>query len=218
MNDHPLQAQISQLFPGGVAVSYSPRYPADADLHAEELAYTRDMVDKRLLEFTHGRHCARMAMTALDITPEPVRKRPDRSPAWPAGLVGTITHTGAHAAAAVAVSSDFVSLGMDMEISEPLESETINLIVRPDEHSANDGDHAKLLFSIKEAIYKCIHPVVHTYVDFQEMEVDLSGAEGTFGAIPHTNNFDAGLIASLQGRYQITDGLIISCAWMGAKG
>jgi 4'-phosphopantetheinyl transferase EntD len=218
MDEHQLQADIRQLFPDGVAVHYSPRCPADAELHAEELAYTRDMVDKRLLEFTHGRHCARQAMQALDIHPEPVRKRPDRSPAWPVGLVGTITHTGDHAAAAVAVSKQFVSLGMDMEKSEPLETESINLILRPEEHSDDDGTHGKLLFSIKEAIYKCIHPVVHTYVDFQEMQVDLSGAAGTFGAIPHTNNFEAGLIAGLQGRYLSANGLIVSCAWISTTG
>lgn len=218
MNEDLLQAEISQMFPDGVASHYSSRCPADAELHAEELAYTRDMVDKRLLEFTHGRHCARQAMQALSIKPEPVRKRPDRSPAWPVGLVGTITHTGEHAAAAVAVSKNFVSLGMDIEISEPLESESVKLILRPEERSTGDGTHAKLLFSIKEAVYKCIHPIVHTYVDFQEMQIDLSGPLGTFCAIPHTNNFDASLIAGLQGRYRITQGLMISCAWVQAKG
>ncbi len=209
-----LQTDISALFPSGVAVCYSACCPPEAELLPAELAHTRSMVSSRLLEFRHGRWCARQAMQTLGLPSSPVGKRPDRSPEWPAGITGTIAHTGALAAAAVARAEEFVALGLDIEQAGPLEPETARLIVRPDEEGGVHGNRAKVLFSIKEAIYKCIHPVVRTYVDFQEMRVDLSGPPGTFAAVPDTNNFDAAMIAGLAGRYKVTDELVISACWI----
>lgn len=209
-----LQAVLENLFPVGVGLSYSARCPAAASLLPDEQIHTQGMIDNRRIEFTHGRYCARQAMRKLGVPPAPIHKLHDRSPAWPAGITGSIAHTGEHAAAAVARTREFVSLGLDLEHAGPLEAETAELIVRPNE--AADGAHAKLLFSIKESIYKCIHPVVQTYVDFQEMEVDLSGPPGTFRAIPHTHNFDAATIAGLQGRYRVGERLVASACWIRA--
>lgn len=209
-----LQNAITDLFPPGVTVNYSASCPPEAELLPAELEYTRNMVASRLQEFCHGRHCARLAMQQLGLPPAAVGKRPDRSPEWPAGVTGTIAHTGSVAAAAVARAEHCVSLGLDIERAGPLEAETARLIVRPDEEGGVHGNRARILFSIKESIYKCIHPVVRTYVDFQEMRVDLSGPPGSFGAVPDTNNFDGAMIAGLAGRYLVTDDLIISACWI----
>jgi len=211
-SDERLQETLQSLFPPGVSVSYSADCPAGASLLPEERVYTRGMIDSRRIEFTHGRHCARQAMAKLGLPAAAIHRQNDRSPVWPAGITGTIAHTGDHAAAAVGRAREFVSLGLDIEKSEPLEADTAQLIVRPDENA--EGARAKLLFSIKESIYKCIHPVVQTYVDFQDMEVDLSGPDGTFRAIPHTNNFDAAMIAGLRGRYRVGEALIASACWI----
>ncbi len=62
-------------------------------------------VPRRLSEFVAGRRCAARALEpslargATDIGM--IGRRPDRSPIWPAGSVGSITHTGCYAAAAV---------------------------------------------------------------------------------------------------------------------
>ena len=162
-----LQQAISELFPAGIAVCYSSRCPADADLLLPEREHTQSMVSHRLEEFRHGRWCARQAMQQLGLPPAAIGKRPDRSPQWPAGITGTIAHTGAMAAAAIARAENYVSLGLDIEQAGPLEAEAARLIVRPDEDGGVHGNRARVLFSIKEAIYKCIHPVVRTYVDFQ---------------------------------------------------
>ena len=208
---------IDGLFPTNVAVSFSTRCPDTASLLPEELTQTQNMVASRLTEFRHGRHCARRAMLKLGHKEAPVRKRHDRSPEWPADLTGSITHTGTFAAAAVARSTDFISLGLDIEKAGEMEPEALRLIVRPDETGGldgSDGSRGQVLFSIKESIYKCIHPIVHTFVDFQEMQVDLSGQPGTFRAIPHSKNFDAAMIAGLEGRYRLAQGLIISGCWI----
>lgn len=212
--ENELTQLIESLFPPGVAVSFSMACPHDADLLPEELTQTHGMVNARLTEFRHGRYCARQAMDQLGHPAAPVRKRQDRSPEWPAGLAGSITHTGKYAAAALASSADYISLGLDVEQAGELDPDELRLIVRPDESVGGDGALGQVLFSIKECIYKCIHPIVHTYVDFQEMQVDLSGTPGTFRAIPHSKNFDAAIIAGLQGRYCLAKGLIISASWI----
>ncbi len=211
-----LQKTIAELFPADIAVCYSDRCPAGAELLPTEREHTRNMVSHRLDEFRHGRWCARQAMAQLGMPQAAIGKRPDRSPQWPAGVTGTIAHTGSVAAAAMARADDFVSLGLDIEQAGPLEPEAARLIVRPDEDGGVHGNRARILFSIKEAIYKCIHPVVRTYVDFQEMRVDLSGPAGSFGAVPDTNNFDGALIAGLRGQYTVTSGLIVSACWIMA--
>jgi len=209
---------MAELFPDEIAVHYSAHCPADATLLSAEQAYTSGMAEKRRLEFLHGRYCARQAMQKLGVPIGPVHKREDRSPGWPSGIAGTITHTGTHAAAAVGHTEDFVALGMDIERADPLESGTMKLILRPEERANASGEHAKLLFSIKETIYKCIHPILLTYVDFQEMQVDLSGPPGSFRAIPQTDNFDPTLISGLEGRYRVDNDFVISSAWIRRPG
>ena len=82
----------------------------------------------------------------------------------------------------------------DNRVVGQLESDRIELsaefapIGGPDEHAADDGDRAKLLFSIMEATYKCICARGGRYVDLQEMEVLLNRSDSSFwGAItqPH---------------------------------
>jgi 4'-phosphopantetheinyl transferase EntD len=206
-----LQAIITALFPADVAVCYSSALPTDARLEPEEAAATPGMVPARHTEFLLGRHCAREAMRQLGHEPLAVPKHADRSPVWPPGLVGTISHFGRHAAAAVAWSDEYRGVGLDLESSESLTAEIAEMVCRPDE-SAGPAN-GKLLFSIKEAIYKCIYPEVGHYVDFQDMEVRL-GADGCYTAVPHHENLDSELIARLEGRYYRSETMVIASAWL----
>ena len=174
------------------------------------------MVSRRLREFTHGRHCARAAMQALELTPAPVIKSADRSPQWPDGVAGSISHTGEIAAAVVGHSRHYESLGLDIENAEPLDRASRDLILHPDERAA-DGAQAKLLFSIKEAIYKCLYPTVQEYIDFQEMTVGLEPSTERFQALPDTPKVGPELAGRLEGRYRVTADLVIAAAWIRAN-
>lgn len=205
--------RLLELFPTGVAVCFSATPSSDARLLPAEEAFTTDMVGKRRREFIHGRHCARRALEKLGAPPGAILKAEDRSPIWPAGIVGSISHSGEAAAAAVAYASELGGIGLDIESDEGLQPDVIAMVCRPEEQT-NDGELAKLLFCAKEAIYKCIYPLVGAYVDFQEMSVAIHPHEGRFTAVSHSENVDPNLTRSLQGSYQRNSGLLVTGAWL----
>jgi 4'-phosphopantetheinyl transferase EntD len=205
--------RLSALFPTGVEVCFSATPSSAARLLPAEEAFTTDMVGKRHREFVHGRHCARRALEKLGAPPAAILKAEDRSPVWPAGIVGSISHSGEMAAAAVAYASELGGLGLDIESDEGLQPDVIAMVCRPEEQT-DDGELAKLLFCAKEAIYKCIYPLVGTYVDFQEMSVTIHPHEGRFAAESHSKNIDPNLTRSLQGKYQRVSGLLVTGVWL----
>jgi 4'-phosphopantetheinyl transferase EntD len=216
--DKETDALLANLFPDCVAVCFSSELPADAKLEPAEQSYTEKMAAKRLLEFTHGRYCAHEAMRRLGIPVSAISKGEDRAPVWPSLIVGSISHSDQVAVAALAHSHEIDTLGLDIEGQEALKPEIISMICRADEQAAlNDGHLAKLLFSIKEAVYKCIYPRVGCYVDFKEIEILLDKAGESYRVRSHSNKFDAGLTDRLEGRFLIKDKLIFSSAWIGLQ-
>jgi 4'-phosphopantetheinyl transferase EntD len=215
MSQQPdLGVVITQLFPDGVASCFSASVSPAAQLLPEELPATTGMAEKRLDEFRHGRHCARVAMTKLGMPPAPVPKGADRAPLWPAGLVGSISHTGPVAAAVIGQAASFVSLGLDMETDEPLAANIMDMICLPGENPSGDGLRGKLLFSIKEAVYKCLYPLVGHYIDFREMEIITAAASSTFRAYSRTVNCPQQMAGRLNGRFAVQAGYVISAAWV----
>jgi 4'-phosphopantetheinyl transferase EntD len=216
--DKETDTLLANLFPDCVAVCFSSELPADAKLEPAEQSYTERMAAKRLLEFTHGRYCAHEAMRRLGIPVSAISKGEDRAPVWPSRIVGSISHSDQVAVAALAHSHELDTLGLDIEGQEALKPEIISMICRADEQAAlNDGHLAKLLFSIKEAVYKCIYPRVGCYVDFKEIEILLDKAGESYRVRSHSNKFDAGLTDRLEGRFLIKDKLIFSSAWIGLQ-
>lgn len=213
-----LEAELAALLPPGIAMAVANALPATAELLPAEEPAATGMVPRRRTEFALGRHCARLAMQRLGETPAAVPRGADRAPTWPAGLAGSISHAGDTAAALVARSRDYRAVGLDIETAGPLEPDVMELVLRPRELRSADGERAKVLFSIKEAIYKCIHPVVGVYVDFREMEVEI-GTDGTsFRARPVGTHWDPARIAGLRGRYAIAAGWVLSVAWLADPG
>jgi 4'-phosphopantetheinyl transferase EntD len=210
-------AVLAELFPPGVAICFSTELPADATLMAAETTATASMVEKRLQEFTHGRYCARLALQKLGVGMAAIPKAADRAPVWPAGIVGTISHSGPVAAAAVAHSAQLAGLGLDIEPKLPLTADVIQMVCRPDEIPADDSE-SKLYFCLKEAIYKCIYPLIEMYVDFQEMEVSINKADHEFRAIAHSDRFDTSVVENLQGKYVINEELVFAAAWIRRPG
>ena len=211
--DNPLPP----LFPDDVATVFSPERPAGAALTGIETGLAQKMGDKRLNEFIHGRHCARLALEAFGAKPVAIGKGDSREPLWPTGITGTISHTGAYAAAVVSSSERYAGLGLDMESAEPLEEKLFKAICRPEETALFDpqtaGFEAKLLFSIKEAVYKCLWPSVREFIDFKEIQVELLSHD-SFRAIPHTDKYPVELAEKLEGRFLTTTELVISSAWI----
>ncbi len=95
---------------------------------------------------------------------------------WPEGIVGSISHDPCIAVAAAARERDFAALGIDVEPSEPLPPDLLDLIATPRERAevAENSLEARLLFAAKEAVYKAVYPLDRTFLDFQDVEVNFA--------------------------------------------
>jgi enterobactin synthetase component D / holo-[acyl-carrier protein] synthase len=140
--------------------------------------YYPNASDKRKKEFLLGRLCARDALSKIGLINCKVRVGDNREPLWPSGIVGSITHCDDLCAAAVARSNDYLSLGIDIEPIGELPIEIIDLILTHNDknffkHFSPTSRDLKLIFCAKEAVYKCLYPLVHRFIDFLEVDVRL---------------------------------------------
>lgn len=137
-----------------------------APLYPEEATAVAGSVEKRRREFAAVRACARSAMTALGLPPQPVLPGERGAPRWPEGVVGSMTHCEGYRAAALARTSDLAALGIDAEPHRPLPDGVLDLVSSSAECSrlrslvaANPGVQCdRLLFSAKESVYKAWFP------------------------------------------------------------
>ncbi|WP_170937062.1 MULTISPECIES: 4'-phosphopantetheinyl transferase superfamily protein [Rhodomicrobium] len=135
-------------------------------------------VPKRQAEFLAGRYCAGRAIERLTGSRAEVPIRPDRSPAWPDGLTGSITHGEGYAAAVAAPASLHAGLGLDYETVMPADraGSLRDLIVTAAElalapHGMAFASFLTLAFSAKEALYKAIYPRLRLFMDFHAAEI-----------------------------------------------
>ena len=107
--------------------------PAGAGLFPEEARAVVNAVETRRQQFTAGRILARRAWQELGIAPQPLVNDEQRVPRWPAGIVGSITHTHGWCAVAVARATEIEFLGTDVEAAQPLDPGLWERICRPEE-------------------------------------------------------------------------------------
>ena len=195
-----------------------PRLHFVNELLPEERPLIEKAVDKRRAEFAAARVMARRAMVRLGVTPEPVLRADDRSPRWPEGIVGTITHTDGYCAVALASSSRVRSLGIDAEVDGPLKPEIIERVCTESErlwlasHAPEERGHlAKLIFSAKESFYKCQHPLTKTFLGFQDvsLEIDIGNTEFRVTFLDKLTGVDV-RVREAEGHYRIANGLILT--------
>jgi len=195
-----------------------------APLFDEEEPLVAKAIEKRKWEFRAGRHCARRACAELGMPEVAILSGSDRAPLWPAGAVGSITHTGAgsgaYAAAVVARSSDVRALGVDAELAKPLPEDLEARVLTARERAFVDsldasarGLTAMLHFSAKEAFYKCQYPLTQRFLGFQDVEVEFELGRNRFCARlcqPHENDAFA-----LWGQFVVGDELIVTGLELG---
>ena len=134
---------------------------------------------KRQREFLAGRWCAEQALLRLGAASTYVAMAEDRTPIWPDGVVGSITHTGDFAAAAVAWAADIAGLGIDSEqVVDPATARDIADICMVDEatlfKAADDHSFCEfccLVFSAKEAVFKCLFPLTQRFLEFSDVRI-----------------------------------------------
>lgn len=215
-------ALLRPLFPAGARCVFSSHPPEAFKLYASEENTTARMSPLRLRDFGHGRACVKLALEQLEIIDCPVPVGEQREPVWPKNIAGSLSHTDHFAAAVVARTSEISSIGIDLEPAESLPENILTRVCRPEEIDRlhPDGDRyrqAKLIFSAKESLYKSLWPILKSFIGFQEMEITLVEQNCSWSAVSHTDKYPADLIARLQGRYLLTDELIISSSYILAN-
>ncbi len=181
----PLATDVADQLPELPEVALVAGHIADftAELWAEERPALARAALKRVHEFSTGRHLARCAMAELGAAPAPIPKREDRSPAWPEGVLGSITHADAVAVAAAARPDAVAAVGVDLERVDRMAERLHRKVLTPAERRRLADADARLpglVFSAKEAGYKAVNPRVGRFIGFQEAEVDVTWSERRF--------------------------------------
>jgi 4'-phosphopantetheinyl transferase EntD len=211
---------LDGLLPHDVVTEYGdPGEPAP-ELFPEEAALVANAVAKRRNEFARGRACARAALSRLGIHGFALLSGPEREPLWPGGVVGSVTHTQGFCAVAVAEARRYLGIGIDVEPALPLPAELVERVCRPDELarlSTLDGleplTAARLVFSAKEAAYKCQFAITRKYLGFQELGLDLD-RDGTFAVRWLCESLEWPQAFRFRGRWRSKSNFLLTAAWL----
>jgi 4'-phosphopantetheinyl transferase EntD len=181
---------LERILPAGVAVVARRDDPPDAGLLGGEAEIVAGAVEKRRREFGTARACARDALGQLGIPPQEILSGSRGEPLWPRGVVGSITHCEGYRACAVARRSDFAAIGIDAEVDAALPDGLLGDIALTEERQAlaalarEDPGPSwdRLLFSIKESVYKAWFPLAGRWLGFEDARVAIDRERGSFEA------------------------------------
>jgi len=129
---------------------------------------------KRKAEYFCGRYLAALTLRHYGVEHFDVLADDKRCPQWPAGFVGSISHTDDFAACALAPSSELSALGIDCQaILSPAKAEKLwPKIIDRDEFDIIAASSVELnyglslCFSAKESIYKALYPFIRKFFGF----------------------------------------------------
>jgi 4'-phosphopantetheinyl transferase EntD len=177
-------------------------------LHRQEECLVANAAQKRRRDFALGRACAHAALSALGQGGAAIGKDENGAPLWPAGILGSITHTKAYAAALVAKAHHVGGVGVD---AERVGDVTPDLWPRLFDSAECDylmtleGQpqqiFATLFFSAKEAVYKASG--IKGALVFRE--IHIAPQDGGFTAVRSGQ--------TLRGRYALQDDLLLTAVW-----
>jgi len=206
------QALFRRLLGPEVETEEVDPHTVQGGLLKSEEALVEGAAQTRIEQFSAGRVCSRIALGRLGVAATtPLLRGEDRAPIWPPGFIGSISHTDTWCAAAVARTDDIRSLGIDLESSTPLKEALLKRVCTPKERDwlhelPAPGVTGKILFSAKEAVYKCQYPLSNQFLGFHAVEIELG--EDSFQAVfqQEAGGFKPGDVIS--GRYLVEEGLV----------
>lgn len=150
-------------------------------LHVEAYATDLEKVcEKRRAEFLSGRSCAHAALMSLDHRFHQISRiapKADRSPEWPDGVIGSISHSSRRALSAVCEARHLRGIGIDVEtlLTSKECSEVEALVMTSDEARCLESlpwqERVTTVFSAKESLYKALYPLTGVFLEFSDVVV-----------------------------------------------
>lgn len=215
-------ATLAALFAGDVVVFTLDEGDPPPALHPEEVSAVARAVPGRRAEFARGRACARAAISALGLGRPAIPVGDARAPVWPEGVTGSITHCRGLVAAAVGRVPGIRSLGLDAEPRGALDADVAHRIAAADElarAAAGTGlppdDAPRLVFSAKEVVHKCIHPLSGVVLDFLDVAIVFDGGAGAFAVEARSERARAlAPLMMLRGRYRVDEAHVVTAGWV----
>lgn len=213
-----LAETVRGLVPPAVAVGRADPREVHTLLPGEALPGAAPV---RLREFAAGRHAARAALRDLGLPLTPIPMAEDRSPLWPDGVAGSITHTRRACLAIAAPADALVGLGIDLEDDLPLAPDLWDIVLSPEDQrdldampAAARGPAAMAVFSAKEAAYKAQYALSGTLFGFDTLRIHLDGDRFTAAFRRPVGPFAAG--DTIAGRITRLDGHLLTLATIPA--
>lgn len=169
----------SDWLPGAICIAQTID-GQDAALAADEARLAAATSPRRRAHFAAGRACAHEALRRLGHPAEAVLRSEGGAPVWPAACIGSIAHCDGMAVAIVAPAARWRGLGIDVEPDQPLPDDVAGYALCPGErrrllHAPDGAEAAGLLaFSAKECVHKCLHPLRGIFLEFDEVEIDIT--------------------------------------------
>ncbi len=208
---------ITDLFPDCVATACRLIGNSTGDLYPQELELISKAIDKRRHEFAAGRACAREALGAIGYAPMPILRAASSAPLWPKGILGTISHSHTWAGAAVARAEHLAGIGLDIETVGRVTKNIARKVLTGAESALFHNLPAEeqkaflaLLFSAKEAVYKCLSPFVSAHMGFHDAEILKAGPSSFEVRMSHEISQAQPACARLTGHYFFHDGCVFT--------
>lgn len=202
-----------RILPVGVCISAGPAL--SLQLTKRERLSLGIIDEPRLREFASGRAYAKQALAMLGMHNVELPLGPSRSPIWPSGVTGSITHTRIDGyescvAAAVAYTNSIAAIGIDLEY-EPIvpdiwhyvltERELSRILALPVQERCTE---VQRIWCAKEAAIKAVGQPL----DPLSFEIDHDRASGDF--LAELSISKNRVPYSLPGRTTSFDGLVMA--------
>lgn len=207
---------LRDVYPATIKFSNGPLNWNIRSGYLSELKHVVNATQKRKVEFYNGRFHARNALEQLGIERQQLPVLPDRSPNWPAGCVGSISHSNDHVVSTVALSHDILSLGVDVQDVDELDFYCVrNVLLHDSEFTISNTNDLAINLSAKEAFKKLYMPIMRSSIEYNELVIDLNYHKNTFSVKLVTSKLPTFRFHNeLCGHFEVISGNVISTIYL----
>jgi len=170
-----LQATLAAIKQPGLSCAYKFISVGDEDalLPNEAKLFEKSVISVRR-QSGAARIAARWLLAEFGYASAEILRGPSFGPIWPPGIVGSLAHDAEMAVAVVGDRNRFACVGIDIEPDLPLPPEIMHLVTTESERQRLPRRllESRLVFVMKEAVYKAVNTLDRFSFDFQDIEVD----------------------------------------------